>query len=284
MNFCSKSPSKTGYLQSTDQIPIFYRYFEAKNERATVLLVHGLGEHSGRYSHVIEKLQNEGFTVWCLDLRGHGNSYGLKGDVKDFSCYEDDVLSALKFVQKTIKKSEKIFILAHSMGALISLRLMEKHRPAINGMVLSCPLFALKMPVPKWKMRAVFAVANFLPTARVKTNIKGAHLSKDRAFANSYDKDPLVLKSLSVRAAREIYKGYQEVDSLADNISSAFLLQLAGKDPVVDPVAAQDFFDRATKKDIDATLKVYPNCLHEIYNEIEREQAIDDAILWLKNH
>jgi alpha-beta hydrolase superfamily lysophospholipase len=89
---------------------------------------------------------------------------------------------------------------------------------------------------------------------------------------------------LSVRAAREIYKGYQQVDSLADNISSAFLLQIAGKDPVVDSVAAQGFFDRACKKKIDATLKVYPNCLHEIYNEIEREQAIDDAILWLKNH
>lgn len=284
MNFLQKQLAQTGYLQSADSVPLFYRYYEAKDKRATILLIHGLGEHSGRYGHVVEKLRDEGFTVWCLDLRGHGNSYGVKGDIKQFSSYEDDVFSTIKYIQPSLKKGEKLFILAHSMGALISLRMMAKHHPTISGLVLSSPLFALKFPVPKWKMKAVFVAADFIPSCRVKTGITGAQLSRDRTFAANYDEDPLVLKSLSVRAAREIFKGYQNTDTLADNISSAFFLQLAGNDPVVDPKAARGWFDRAAKNKVDATLKVYPDSLHEIYNEIDRDQAINDAISWLKKH
>lgn len=87
-----------------------------------------------------------------------------------------------------------------------------------------------------------------------------------------------------MRAAREIYKGYKNSDELADNVSGAFFMQLAGNDPVVDPKTASNWFERAAKKKVDATLKIYPDALHEIYNEIDRDQAIDDAISWLKKH
>lgn len=284
MIFSEKQPAQTGYLPSEDQMPLFYRFYETKEKRATILLVHGLGEHSGRYAHVVEKLLREGFAVWCLDLRGHGNSYGTKGDIRNFSCYENDVLSAVKYIKRNLKNGEKFFIVAHSMGALISLRMMAKHHPSINGMVLSSPLFALKFPVPKWKMKAVFAIADFWPSCRVKTGISGSLLSRDRTFAQNYDHDPLVLKSLSVRAAREIYKGYQGAEELADIIPGPFFMQLAGNDPVVDPKAASGWFERAAKKKSNVTLKVYEDSLHEIYNEIDRDQAIDDAISWLKKH
>lgn len=269
-------------MQSKDNLAIFYRHNEVLDQKATVLLIHGLGEHSGRYLHVTKRLEEEGFNTWCLDLRGHGQSQGIKGDITDFSAYEQDVMLAIDHIQKKLLVGEKLFILGHSMGALITLRTVANHHPAISGMVLSSPLFALKFPVPKWKMQAVLTFASFLPTCRVKTNIKGHHLSKDPSCVSGYDNDPLVLKSLSIRGASEIFKGYQNVNSLAANIPNAFFMQLAGSDPVVDPDAAKNWFLKASKNNRDATLKIYPKSLHEIYNEIDREQAIDDAIAWLK--
>lgn len=282
MNFSvTEAYSKTGYLPSKDQTPLFYRHYAVNGKKATVLLVHGFGEHSGRYSHVIDNLRKAGFEVWCIDFRGHGHSHGTRGDVDQFCRYEEDVLAGIDHALSHQNSPGKFFILAHSMGALVSLHAVTKNKLPISGMVLSCPLLALKMPVPAWKKWASIFVAKVMPEAKIKSGIRGVQLSSDHKFANAYDNDPLVLKTLSVRAFREISKGCQRAHVLAQTVTSSFFMQLGGNDPVVDKAASERWFSQIDRRAVDATLKVYPGFLHEIYNEAKREEAIGDFISWL---
>src|SRR5580704_4327864 len=268
MNFSmTETYSKTGYLPSKDRTSLFFRHYAVNQKKATVLLIHGFGEHSGRYSHVIDNLTQERFEVWCIDFRGHGRSQGARGDIKDFRQYEEDVLAAIDHVLNNQNAQRKLFLLAHSMGALVSLHLMAKSRPPISGMVLSCPLLALKIPVPTWKNWASFCVARIIPHIKISSGIKGAQLSSDQQFANGYESDPLILKNLSIRAFREIFNGYQEAQSFAPIITSSLFMQLGGDDPVVDIAASERWFKQIDHHKVDARLKVYPGFLHEIYNE-----------------
>jgi len=271
--------SATGYLKSNDQTALFYRHYEVENQKATVLLIHGFGEHSGRYAHVIDRLRNEGFGVLCIDFRGHGLSKGKRGYIELFQHYEEDVKAAIKFVQNKQSPKTKIFILAHSMGALVCLRLIAKMNNTIDGLVLSSPLFALKTPFPPWKKCAINLLAKICPNFPVKSTIKGINLTTDQNIAKSYDSDPLVLKTIPVRTVSQLIAGYEAASNIAPIIRHPFFMQISGLDPVVDPKAAQAWLKNINNKD--ATIKFYPEFLHEIYNETRKEEAINDFIVWL---
>lgn len=277
----TQTASKTGFLKSKDQTPLFFRQYLVKAPKASVFLVHGFGEYGGRYGHVIDRLTKEGFEVFSVDLRGHGYSEGKRGDIDDFRRYEEDVVAGLEFAFSKKNASNKLFVLAHSMGALISLKVVSHTLFPLDGMVLSCPLFGLATPVPTWKKWAVFSMASLLPKTPLSAGIKGNQLSSDRGIAKAYDADPLVLKSISARAFWEIFKGCQDVDAMASSMSLSFLMQIGGKDPVVDANASKRWFDQVNHQHVDATLKIYPEFLHEIYNEINRQVPIDDAVTWL---
>jgi len=272
--------SNTGYLYSLDQTPLFYRHYAVENQKATVLLVHGFGEHCGRYAHVIEQLLKRHFEVYCVDFRGHGRSFGNRGDVERFECYEEDLNAALKYVISQKKPGSKLFILAHSMGALVSLRLVSKSLEGVDGMVLSAPLFALSMSIPAWKKCGASMLAKVMPSVKFPAGIKGSALSTDPQIAQAYDDDPLVLKKISVRAFGQIQEGVKGTADL--KVKPAFFIQVAGKDSIVDPNAAINWFQSVKGQCSDASMKVYEGFLHEIYNESKREEAIDDALTWIE--
>lgn len=281
MNFAaSEASKKTGFLESKGQTPLFYRHYPVEKPRAFICLVHGFGEHSGRYLHVIDNLQRCDYEVFAFDLRGHGHSKGNRGDVESFYHYDEDVLAAINHIERHFFCGQKLFLLGHSMGALLSLRVAKKCKLPLSGLVLSSPLFGLKLPLPAWKLYPSLVAAHLLPELRVDTGIKGRHLSADERVAKAYDHDPLVLKNLSIRAFREIYYSLQNAVDLARNVPSLFL-QIAGNDPVVDAKKSEQWFSQVDQKRVDASIKIYRGFLHEIYNEIQKQEAIDDCVNWL---
>ncbi len=273
--------SKTGYLSSDDNTQIFYRHYAPENPQATVLIIHGFGEHSGRYAHVIDELLATNFEVFCIDLRGHGRSKGSRGDIKTFTNYEEDVDALISYAKSMQGPKRKFFIVAHSMGALVALSLLAHTKHHVDGVVLSSPLFALSLPVPLWKRLLGRCLGLIAPSLSLKSEISGSQLSSDTHFASAYDKDPLVLKSLSVRAFMQIVKKLR--DSKDIKIKQPFFMQVAEKDFVVDSKAATDWFESLGSKKKDQSLKIYPEFLHEIYNESRRNEPIFDAIEWIKN-
>lgn len=276
----SENHSSTGYLYSSDQTPLFYRHYAVDGQKATVLLVHGFGEHCGRYMHVIEQLLKRHMEVFCIDFRGHGRSQGPRGDVERFEQYEEDLDAAIKYVLSQKKQGQKLFILAHSMGALVSMRLMAKQGENIAGMVLSAPLFALSSSIPAWKKCGATMLAKVMPTMKFPSGIKGNQLSSDHQLAQAYDDDPLVLKLISVRAFGQIQEGLKGMADL--RLKKPFFIQIAGQDSIVDPQAALNWFERVKDEPDDKKLKIYASSLHEIYNEKHREEAINDALTWIE--
>lgn len=277
----TETDARTGFIKSKDQTSLFYRKFGVKNPRASVLVVHGFGEHGGRYTHVFEKLNQAQFEVFNIDFRGHGHSEGKRGDVENFSDFEDDVLAALQQIKKSAAK--KIFVLAHSMGALTSLLAVIRDHVDIDGMVMSCPLLAFKLRLPWWKKTGSKMILNIFPTLRVSSTVKGDLLSSDKTMATAYDQDPLVLQSLSIRSFWAMQEATEQALAIDHALPFPFLMQVGENDPVVDPNVAIRFFYRLEPLQRDATLKIYGNFLHEIYNEAQRNLAIDDAISWLKD-
>jgi lysophospholipase len=269
----------SGFIKSHDHTPLFYRYYEADTPKASVIVVHGFAEHSGRYAHIIDRLVKEHFSVLCIDLRGHGYSKGRRGDLESFVHYEEDVKAAINFIQHKQPPMAKLFIIAHSMGALICLRLMAKMNNTIDGFVLSSPLLSLKRSMLTAKRFAMNILSKLWPLFPLQSQIKGKELTTDKHLAHNYDNDVLVLRKVSARAIHNIIKGYEEAYTIAPLIKHPFLMQVAGEDSIVDIKATKEFFSRVHNKD--ATIKYYPEFLHEIYNESRKNEAINDFMAWL---
>lgn len=272
--------SKTGYLPSYDNTEIFYRHYALSEARATVVIIHGFGEHSGRYSHVVDKLLAENIQVFCLDLRGHGRSKGSRGDILRFYNYEQDVETLISYAKPMQGPRSKFFLMAHSMGALVALSFLTHTKHHIDGAVLSSPLFALSLPVAWWKRFLGRFLGVIAPSILLNSEISGSQLSSDMRYAQAYDNDPLILKKLSVRAFSQIQKKLAKIKEI--KVLQPFFMQVAGKDCIVSSNVTMEWYKSFGKEKSDQSIKMYHDFLHEIYNESNREDAIGDAINWLK--
>jgi alpha-beta hydrolase superfamily lysophospholipase len=110
----SNLPEKTGTFAGSDGVDIFYRHYQANPERARLIIAHGLGEHSGRYGNVIERMLPLGFSVWAPDHRGHGQSGGKRGHVLNFMQYLTDMRSMIELARDGLNNDNKCFLLGHS--------------------------------------------------------------------------------------------------------------------------------------------------------------------------
>jgi len=265
-------------------VPIFYRQIQAAPERGRILIAHGLGEHSGRYHHVMERLLKKGLSVWAMDHRGHGQSGGKRGHIQRFDQYIEDLQQMMKLVRKDMPENMKCFLLGHSMGGLIVLNYAEKHPHMIEGVIASSPGLAPADKIPVIKGAAGRIMSKIWPAMPLNNEVDSRFLSHDTKVVSDYDNDPLVHPWVTARWFTEY------VDAMADTIRSApsikppILMQVAGDDHLVSPEASRNFFDSLTVRD--KTLHFYEGLCHEIYNETpkDRERVLADLEKWVDGH
>lgn len=248
--------------------------------KGCVLITHGIAEHSECYDHVAKALADQSWLVFGWDLQGHGRSEGKRGYVKDFS----DQARDLKTIVKKIKEDETLptdnfHLIGHSMGGLITLQaLLSDNSPRVQSAVFSSPAFGLSMQVPKSKEVASRLLNQFWPTFTLNTEMQYDKLSRDPEMVASYGKDPLRHNKISA----PLFQGMLETMTwVAENIKALkvpVFFQVAGRDAIVDTQATLDLFKKipAEKK-----LKIYEDSFHEVYNDLNREECIDDLIGFL---
>ncbi len=265
---------------SKDGTQIFVRMMTHPEASATLLFVHGYGEHSGRYQHVLEFFHAKGYDVAAFDYRGHGRAQGTRGHVERFSQYSEDVDAFIRLVTSRATGDRRTYLIGHSLGGLIVANYLLEHPEGIDGMVLSSPFLGLKMKVPALKVLAAKGLSSVLPTFALPTNIPPEALSTDPAVGVAYTADPLVGKSATARWFTESMKAQETVLRRASLLRMPALLLIAGADSIADPEVSQSFL--AALGSSDKELEWYDGMYHEIFNEREKLTVFNALASWLE--
>lgn len=268
---------ETGNFSGRDGLRLFWRAYPAEG-RIPVVVVHGFAEHSGRYNEILQELHQKGYGALAFDLRGHGNSDGKRGFINRFDDYVDDLNAAIAFSLQRFK-ADKVIILAHSMGALVATQLAHRGSEKILGMVLSSPLFGIKIEVPRWKKEFGSLMSKYWPSFSLPNKINPSLLTHDKLKAEAYSSDPLIFRHVCARWFEEIGRVTAQSDGKADRFDTPFLLQLSDEDHIVSYAKSCEWYQNTSN--VDKELIIYKGFFHEIYNERERQKPIGDFLAWM---
>lgn len=247
--------------------------------RGVVTLAHGYGEHMGRYEHVAARLTAAGFQVYALDHHGHGRSEGARGKVSLADAVTD--LDEL-IVSVAIEHNPGLpqFLLGHSMGGAIALRYAMRFQQRLGGLVVTAPLAAVDGgPVLQALARALGVIVPWLPVNAVDP----ALVSRDPAVVQAYVADPLNYHGrISASVAREFILNTRSLPQDVRAITLPTLLLWGDHDRLCPPRGSEAVAAKIGSEDL--TTKAYPGLVHEIMNEPEQAQVLDDIVAWLDAH
>lgn len=261
---------------------IFYQAWLPEGDaKAVVLVVHGLGEHSGRYGNVVEALVPRGYAVYALDHIGHGKSGGEREVIERFEDFTATLTTYLGMV-KAWQPGKPVFLMGHSMGGLIACAYLLDHQAEFRGAVISAPAIKVGAAVSG----ATIVMGKVLSAIAPKMGVLALDptgISRDPAVVDAYVSDPLVYHGKTpARLAAEMLKAMQRVTAEIGTLTVPFIAVQGSEDRLVDPGGAQMLFDGASSKD--KTLKVYEGFFHEVFNEPERATVLADVAAWLDAH
>jgi alpha-beta hydrolase superfamily lysophospholipase len=271
-------------LQTPDGLVLVGEHHLRPDCRAVVVILHGYAEHAGRYAGLVSDLGGAGYECHLLDLRGHGRSGGVRGYVRRFGDYLDDMdlfLQRIGEVRSEDRRQPAVprILLGHSLGGLISLGYVLRRPDAFGALAVSSPFLHPAMEVPALKA-GVAAIASYvMPTHLIKSDLDSRGLSHDPEVVAAYDRDPLVFKTVSPHWFFEIQRGQQEVLEGAGAIRLPALFLLGDADPIANPKRSYEVFERLGSPD--KRLEVYPGFFHEVFNELERGRVVRDLLYWL---
>jgi len=249
--------------------------------RALVILVHGLGEHGGRYVNLASHLAARGYGVYVHDLYGHGKSPGPRADVTSFG---DRVVDLDKFFDAVRRErpAAKVFLIGHSMGAAIATEYALAHPEGLAGLVLSGVPFRLSGAESAALKRVVSLLSSSWPRFGL-TAVPAETLSRDRAVVDAYRRDPLVFHGrLPARTLHQMVTQWPRIAPALAGLRVPLLILHGALDKLCNPDGSVMLADAAGAAD--KTLKLYPGLYHEIFNEPECGQVYGDVASWLAAH
>lgn len=260
-------------------VDLFVRRSEVANPRGTAILLHGYGDHSGRYPGLTELFNRLGLSVYLYDQRGHGRSGGRRGTILAWDEYLDDLQVIIdRVTDRHGGPPETIF--GHSMGGLVTASYLLRRSHPFRRAVLSSPLFALAVEVGGLKLAAGKLLSRLVPTVNLPTEIKPEMISRDPLVAEAYATDPLVHRVANVRWYTEHLKAEAYCCEHASELAVDSLLALYGTgDELVSPTGTDRFFAGLTLPD--RKLIAYPDLRHEVFHELNRDRPLSDLEAWL---
>ena len=241
--------------------------------RASVLIVHGLAEHSGRYERTGAILAGAGFAVSAFDLEGYGGSGGRRAWLSDWDVWLDDIEDRLAGLREEAP-GRPVVLLGHSMGGLVCLTYAESDRPGPDLLVLSSPWLADTLP--GWRRTVARCGGRLLPTLSVANGFDGSTLSRDPEVGVAYLADPLAHHSTTLGLGRQVVLAQERANAHLDRLRVPTFVTHGSADPLV-PVASSEVLAGLPRVD----RKVYPDLRHETLNEPEGPKVAADMAAWI---
>jgi len=272
-----------GTLVGHGGMELFYQRWRPPTSlgvKAVLALVHGYGEHSGRYLNVAEWFVPKGYAVHAFDLRGCGRSPGQRGYVSSFADYRSDLQAFLSFVQQT-EPDRPVFLVGHSQGGLLVLNYVLHRPPELAGIVASGPLLS-QLPISPLLVAMAKLLSRLWPRFTLESGLDVTALSRDTAVVEAYVNDPLVCSKGTTRLAAEIMAAIDWTQAHAADLSLPCLIVHGGDDRLSLPEASQVFFENVTFDDKERY--VYDGYYHEVFNDLGKERVLADVEAWLERH
>lgn len=247
---------------------------------ATLLCIHGLSEHSGRYSHLAAAATAEGIDVMAVDLLGHGHSTGRRGHIRSFEADHFGAVDALILAADEAELRGPRVLLGHSLGGLIALRWMQDRASPepIAGLVLVSPWIESKMPVPRLKRLAARVLGGCIPQFSLPTGIPDELLFRDPAEVADYGRDPRVQRRMSARHWMEVTAQQRVVAAQLDAVAVPTLVQVAGDDRIVNTAATVTMAAGLP----DARLHEYAGAYHALHADRCTPGVFPDLVAWVR--
>lgn len=270
-------------IKTPDGLSLHVREWPRDGARGTVLIVHGLGEHSGRYEHVAARFNGWGWNVVGYDHRGHGRSEGGRGKLDTAEALLVDLAQVIDAVRGS--QPGRLVLLGHSMGGLVAARFCAEQvaggtapwRRPVDALVLSSPALDAGMNAAQRLLLAV--LGPLAPDLAVGNGLKTEWISRDAAVVKAYMDDPLVHDRITPRLVRFIVDGGEFVRSHAARWNLPTLLLYAGSDRCVAPAGSAAFAQAAPRSAV--TVRAFKPLFHEIFNEPEQNEVFDVLGDWL---
>src|SRR5512138_2249731 len=277
----SEAKHEEGFLSAGDGLRLYWQRYTPPSPRATVAVLHGGGDHSGRYPALTTALVRGGFQAALVDFRGHGQSDGRRWHVDTFSDYLAD-LDAFVAKLRADGIAGRLFVVGHSQGALVSALWGLSHGREVGGFVLSSPYLRLAMKPPAVKVIGARLLGKVVPWLPVPTGIDLGDLTGDEDMRRWTDRDPLYGRATTPRWFDESTKAQEEVLRRAGEFDAPLLVLAGDADRIADLEATRRWVEEV--RSADKRIRVYEGFRHEIFNETEAHRPIEEAIAWLSAH
>jgi alpha-beta hydrolase superfamily lysophospholipase len=262
---------------STDGLPLVGRCWEPEAEpRAAVCLVHGLGEHCGRYQHVAAALNEAGFAVLACDQRGHGRSAGKRGAIPSYDALMDDIGLLVEQASQRYPGKPR-FLYGHSLGGNEVINYALRRKPALAGVVATSPGLRTAFKPPAAQLTVGRLMNKVWPAFTMPNGLELAAISRDPAVVDAYQQDPLVHDRLSARLGIELLESGEWAMAHAGEFPVPLLLMHGTADRITSYQASQEFAGKAPN----CTLKLWDGLYHETHNEPEKDAVIAYLVAWV---
>lgn len=245
-----------------------------------VCLVHGLGEHSGRYAGLGAYLNRRGYILTAFDLRGHGLSEGRRGHADSLEALMQDIDLALEEAAGRYPGLPR-FLYGHSLGGLLVIDYVLRRKPQLSGVVVTSPGLRTALQEQKLKVAAVRLGSALLPGLRLPSGLDPRSLCQDPQVIRRYTQDPLVHDRVSLRFGRVMLEAIDWAFAHAAEFSLPLLLMHGREDALAYPRGSEQFASLAPQG---VTLKLWDGLCHELHNEPQREAVFDLLAGWLDSH
>ena len=262
-----------------DGLQLYAQGWQPETEiKAVVCLVHGLGEHGGRYAHLAAFLSQAGYALLVFDLRGHGKSQGQRGYASSFGVLLDDISHLLEEAARRHSDRPR-FLYGHSLGGSLVLDYALRRRPQLAGVIATGPGLRTAFEPPAWKVTLGKIMYRLWPALSMSNELDRQGLSRDPKVVRAYNSDPLVHDRVTARLGIDLLQSGLWAMEHAAEFPLPLLLMHGAADRITSAQASREFAAKAGDR---CTLKIWDGLYHEIHNEPEKEQVFAFLLEWLK--
>jgi len=267
-----------------DGIMFFTQGWEPDTDpKALIALVHGLGEHTGRYAHVGKVMTDAGYAMVGFDLRGHGKSGGARGHFPSLSTVMQDIKEFLVFLAQRYPELPQ-FLYGHSLGGLLVLTFALKDNAGVKGVIATGP--GLRSPIHDQKLKVAMAklLGSLVPSIQLSSDLEVTALSRDQNVVKAYVNDPLVHDRMSLGFGKAGLDATDQVFNHAAEFPVPLLIMHSKIDKITYSSGSEDFARLVAEAGNDVTLKLWEGLYHELHNEPEKAEVFAFMAEWLDKH